>query len=172
MKTFRIIGLILIGACTIQACDKDDIDEGDETEFVSKAASSNMFEIESGKLAASAAKGARAEVKNYGNMMIADHTAATIELQAVAEQNGIAMPTSMNEEHRAMYNDLNARSGADFDRVYAQMMVDSHQRTVNLFEEAADDLDDPEIKKFAQDKIPVLKMHLDHAVTLKNTVNP
>lgn len=170
MKTWRIIGLILIGTCTLQACDKDDIDEGDETEFVSKAASSNLFEIESGKLAV--AKGVRTEVKNYGTMMIDNHTTATVELKTVAEQNGIAVPTNMNDEHRAMYNDLNARSGTDFDRAYAQMMVDSHQRTVNLFEEAADDLDDPEIKKFAQDKIPVLKMHLDHATTLKNTVNP
>ncbi|WP_207533017.1 DUF4142 domain-containing protein [Desertivirga arenae] len=170
MKTLRIIGLILIGACTLQSCDKDDIDEGDETEFISKAASSNIFEIESGKLAIS--KGVRTEVKNYGSMMVSDHTTATAELKTVADQNGIAVPTNMNDEHMAMYNDLNARSGADFDRAYAQMMVDSHQRTVNLFDEAADDLDDPEIKKFAQDKLPILKMHLEHATTLKATVTP
>jgi putative membrane protein len=159
---------MMIATFTFQACDKDDIDRGDEIEFVSKAASSNLFEIESGRLAVN--KGVSQQVKTYGNHMIADHTQATAQLNTVASQNGIAVPTSMNAEHQAMYNSLVAKSGIDFDRTYAQMMVDSHQRTVALFEEAAQDLDDPEIKAFAASKLDILRHHLEEARALRTAV--
>jgi putative membrane protein len=168
MKTWKFIGLMMIASCTFQACDKDDIDKGDEIEFVSKAASSNLFEIESGRLAVN--NGVSVQVKAYGNHMITDHTMATAELNTVASQNGIAVPTSMNADHQTMYNTLAAKSGVDFDRTYAQMMVDSHQRTLALFEEAAEDLDVPAIKAFAASKLDVLRHHLEEAQTLRTSV--
>ena len=157
-----------MAAFLFQACDKDDIDRGDEVEFVSKAASSNLFEIESGRLAVN--KGTRQQVKNYGNHMVTDHTQATAELNTVASQNGIAVPTSMNEEHMTMYNTLAAKSSTEFDVAYADMMVASHQRTVALFEEAASDLDDPEIRAFAASKLDVLRAHLQEAQALRASI--
>jgi hypothetical protein len=46
MKNLKFIGLMMIATFTFQACDKDDIDRGDEIEFVSKAASSNLLNLE------------------------------------------------------------------------------------------------------------------------------
>jgi putative membrane protein len=40
------------------------------------------------------------------------------------------------------------------------MMVKDHEKTVALFENAATNVKDPEIKAFAQQTLPVLKQHL------------
>ena len=44
--------------------------------------------------------------------------------------------------------------------------VDAHKDTVKLFEKAAKNLDDAELKKFAADTLPSLKQHLTMAQQL------
>jgi putative membrane protein len=165
MKTLKFIGLMMIAACTFQACEKDDneddIDKGEEAEFVTKASASNQFEIQAGQLAV--VKGMSAQVKAYGAHMIVDHTQANQELATLASQNGLTISTGLTEEQTTMYNTLSQQSGANFDRAYAEMMVNSHQRTVNMFSEAAEDA-------FAFGKLPVLRAHLEEAIQLRANV--
>ena len=163
---------MMIAACTFQACEKDDnqddIDKGEEAEFVTKASASNQFEIQAGQLAVT--KGMSAQVKAYGAHMIMDHTLANQELVTLASQNGLTITAGMTKEQTEMYNTLSQQTGVNFDRTYAQMMVDSHQRTVNMFAEAAEDLEDPEVNAFASAKLPVLRAHLEEAMELRTSV--
>jgi putative membrane protein len=64
------------------------------------------------------------------------------------------------------YRSLSKKSGADFDKEYISLMVDEHKSDVKLFEKAAKDAKDPEIRAFASQHVAALQSHLDHASTL------
>ncbi len=66
----------------------------DTKEFVQKVAISDMFEIEAGKLAADKAE--HAEVKSFGDKMVADHTKTSEELKSIIAENKIDAESQPN----------------------------------------------------------------------------
>src|SRR3954452_3520773 len=65
------------------------------TEFVNKAANSNMFEIQSSQLALTKTQDKR--LRDFAQRMITDHTQAGDKLKAAAQ--GQTIPTSLDQEH-------------------------------------------------------------------------
>jgi len=64
----------------------------------------------------------------------------------------------------AEIRELSAKSGAEFDKAYIQMMVDNHQKAVSLFERQHDaKLGDSELQSFISDQLGTLKKHLNKA---------
>ncbi|RIJ37787.1 DUF4142 domain-containing protein [Pontibacter oryzae] len=133
----------------------------DMSEFMTKAASGGMMEVELGKLAQE--KGASQDVKNFGQMMVTDHTSANDKLKQLAMQKNIVLPDSMGEKHMEHVNELREKSGAEFDKAYMELMVNDHQEDVDLFQKAADNMQDADVKSFASSTVTVLQQHLDRA---------
>ena len=138
----------------------------DDQEFMVKAASGGLMEVELGKLAAQ--KATNAQVKEFGQKMVADHTKANAELKALAAQKNITIPTTPGEDHQEHINKLKNKTGAEFDRDYIDLMVDDHKEDVEKFEKAANNANDPDIKAFASKQVPILKQHLERARTIKD----
>jgi putative membrane protein len=134
--------------------------QGPDNVFVTKAASSNMFEIESSKVALQKAK--NAEVKSFAQQMITDHTKAGKDMMAVAPD----APKAMDAAHMAMVKDLQEASADKFDAEYVDAQVKAHDEAVALFTKYADDAQDPKLKAFAAEKLPVLKQHQEHVKAL------
>jgi putative membrane protein len=130
-----------------------------DTDFVEDAAIGGMSEVELGKLAAT--KAASADVKNFGQMMVTDHTKANDELKALATKKGWKLPTEVDSSHKSTADDLKSRTGADFDKEYVEEMVDDHETDVKAFEDKAKNATDPDLKAFAEKTLPVLRKHLD-----------
>jgi putative membrane protein len=62
--------------------------------------------------------------------------------------------------------------GPSFDKMYAsQIDVSAHEDAVKLFQTAATNAKDPEIKAFAAKTAPALQHHLEMAKTLQQTVS-
>ena len=139
------------------------------SEFMTQAASSGMLEVEAGRLAQE--KGQSQEVKNYGQMMVTDHTKANDQLKTLAAQQNITLPDSMSQQHMDQLQSLRDKSGAEFDQEYADLMVSSHEEAVSLFEDASDNLEDAEVKGFATTTLPTLQQHLEHANQLNETLD-
>jgi putative membrane protein len=133
---------------------------GPDKVFVTKAANSNMFEIESSKLAIQ--KGQSAEVKSFAQQMIDDHTKAAKDLMAVAPD----APKKMDAAHTAMVEDLNKTSADKFDASYIDAQVKAHDEAVALFTKYSEDAEDAKLKAFASEKLPVLKQHQEHVKAL------
>lgn len=140
-----------------------------EDDFVMKAASGGMMEVQLGKLAQQ--KGGSKEVKNFGQMMVTDHTKANNQLKQVAQKLNIVLPDSMMEDHRDKMNDLKDLKGKEFDEKYIDMMVDDHEDDVDLFKDAADNDTRGEVKTFAKNTLPVLQKHLDRAKQIKDNLD-
>jgi len=132
--------------------------------FASTAAEGGMLEVKLGELAMK--KGSSKDVKDFGKGMVNDHSKANNELKTLAKKKNITIPTSISQEKQQQYDSLASMSGDKFDKVYMNMMLLSHEQTINLFETEVNKGEDPEIKKWAGQKVPVLKHHLHMANAL------
>lgn len=129
------------------------------SDFMMKAAQGGMAEVEVGKLAAS--KGANADVKQFGQKMVTDHSKANDELKALAAKKNFTLPADVNAEQKAMADKLSKLSGAEFDKEYVDGMVKDHEKDVADFQKEADSGTDADVKAFAAKTLPTLKSHLE-----------
>lgn len=133
-------------------------------EFVTKAASGGMFEVESSKLALQHSQSKA--VKDFAQMMIDDHTKANDELKTLAGAQGLTVPAKMMGGPADHMKAVEDAKGNAFDPTYIQHQKVAHAETIQLFEaEAAGK--DAELAAFARKTLPVLKMHAEHAAMLK-----
>jgi len=137
-----------------------------DMKFASTAASGGMAEVALSQIAASKAQ--NPQVKQFSQRMIADHTKANEELDAAAAKDGVKVPHVMTDADKAKAARLQKLDGAEFDREYASMMVQDHEKTVALFEKESNSGKDSNVKTFAQQTLPTLKEHLDMAKAIDN----
>jgi putative membrane protein len=126
--------------------------------FVAMAASSDMFEIQSSRMALQ-----RSQMpmnRMHAEMMIRDHTAMSAQLRAAAQSAGLGVPMQMMPMHVAMLHEL-SRSG-NFDAVYRRQQILSHQQSLALMDNYARRGDVPQLRGVAASAVPVVRGHLDH----------
>lgn len=133
----------------------------DVSDFAVKAAAGGMMEVQLGQIAQQKATNQR--VKDFGAMMVKDHSAANDELKKLASSKNITLPTSVSNEQQKDIDDLNKKTGADFDKAYMKMMVNDHEKDIKDFEKAGNNLKDADVKSFAMKTLPTLQKHLDSA---------
>jgi putative membrane protein len=133
--------------------------------FVSMAASSDMYEIEAGRLAEQ--NGTSEGVKSFGAMMVMDHTNSSQKLQAAVMESGegLMVPTAMMPKHQQQLTELQ-NAGANFDTVYAQQQVAAHQEALNLMQTQAQSGTSEPLKAFAAETAPIIERHLGEARNL------
>jgi putative membrane protein len=136
-------------------------------DFVQKAAMSDMYEVEAGKIASE--KGKSDAIKQFGQQMIEAHTKTTEELKGIvaAEKIKVELPTKLDSKHQGLIDNLNKASADDFDKTYADQQAEAHQTAVDLFESYSKDGDNAAIKAFAAKTLPVIKEHLKMAKDLE-----
>lgn len=130
--------------------------------FADTAAASDLFEIESSKLAQAQAKDAK--VKAFAGMMIEAHTKSTADLKAAAAKASpaVIVAPKLTPEQDADLAALKA-AGADFDRVYVEKQVAGHEKTLAAVQAYAARGDVAALKEFAAKTAPVVSGHLEEA---------
>jgi len=141
---------------------------GDDAKFAVEAANGGMAEVELGTLAQQ--KATNPDVKNFGAMMVTDHSKANAEMKQLAASKNITLPDSINNDEKKIKMDLMGKSGADFDKAYVKAMVDDHKEDIKAFEEAAKKVKYPEMQAFITKTLPVLKMHLASIEKIQNSM--
>lgn len=142
-------------------------DESD-AKFAVDAANGGMAEVALGKLAQQ--QGTNAQVKDFGGMMVTDHSKANDELMALAKSKNITLPDSVSNDKKQAMMDLSKKTGADFDKSYVDMMIEGHQKTISLFEDEAANGKDADLKAFANKTLPTIKAHLNHIQSIHNSM--
>lgn len=130
-----------------------------DSEFMTKAASGGMLEVELGKLVLQRAT--RADVKAFAQQMVTDHSKGNAELMGLAQRKHITLPAMMGNEQQDVYKDVEEKTGANLDRGYAREMRQDHEEDIKEFTEASVRAADPDIKAFATKTLPMLKHHLE-----------
>src|SRR5688572_21221293 len=109
-------------------------------EFVTKASVSNLFEIESSKLALE--KATDPKVKAVAQQMITDHTKAGENLKAAVQEAKLPsalIATALDDKHLEKMADLREETGEDFDEEYIDQQEDAHDKAVKLFKKYSED---------------------------------
>jgi putative membrane protein len=139
-----------------------DVASSDKT-FVTKASQGGMTEVEAGKLAQE--KASSQDVKDFGAMMVKDHTQNDDDLMALAKTKGLTPSTDLDLMHKAMIDKLNMSSGADFDKAYIKNQVAGHKSMLKLMQKEESSTD-PDLKAFATKTADTVQMHLSKAEDL------
>ena len=146
--------------------DVSTLPPGTPNEFVTKAGEGGFMEVAMGKLAQS--NGGSNDVKEYGKMLETDHANANNKLKEIAAAEKISMPVAATKEQTMHMNEMQLKTGADFDKTFIPMMIEDHEKDINEFKKAATDNSNAKVKDFAAKTLPTLKKHLDRAKMIKS----
>ena len=132
--------------------------------FVDKASASDMFEIEAGKLAQSMGKSQA--VKDFGAMMVKDHTKSSSDLKtAAASAQGVTVAPKLSAMQQSNLDALES-AGDNFDATYKQQQIAAHEQTLSLLQGYSRNGDNEALKGFATKTAPVVEGHLGEARSL------
>jgi putative membrane protein len=134
--------------------------------FVTAAATSDMYEVTAGKIAAQRAQSP--DVKAFAQKMVKAHTATTTKLKGIIASNNIKVtpPAHVDNRRQGMLDDLRGAKAEDFDHRYIVQQIAAHKEADILFSGYAKSGDNPAIKDFAGTTDKDIKMHLSMAQQL------
>lgn len=172
-RLFAVAGvLILTLGWAVVSASADDKDKKAKSfvdaEFVKKAASDGMFEVEMGKVAKE--KGVSGDVRKFAQRMIDDHTKANKELAELAKTVGLSIPNKLTTKHQEHLDKFKKDTSKTFDVEYVKHMVKSHEDAVAMFDRATREAKHAELKEFATKILPTLKEHLETIKTISDAM--
>jgi putative membrane protein len=129
--------------------------------FVKEAAEGNQSEIALAQLAQQKAQ--NPEVKNLADMLQKDHQQAQEKLQTIAQAHSVTLETSPTFTQKRAQSKLEKLTGAEFDQQYAKDMLEDHVKDIKKFQKASANVEDTDVKQYAQEMLPKLQTHLQHA---------
>jgi putative membrane protein len=129
--------------------------------FVEMAAASDLFEIQSGQMAASKAQ--NPALRQFGQMLVQHHQQTTAQLTAAATAAGTPPTPDLMPMQAQMLDELRGLSGAEFDRVFLRQQVQAHEMALALHTNYARNGDTPALRTVAAAAAPIVRQHLDQA---------
>jgi putative membrane protein len=134
----------------------------------------NQMEIEMGKLAQ---RMGTQTVKKYGQMMVTDHQTADTELIKFARDRGVPKIPPEKPETEAEKMEMKTQmdgmaaikklKGADFDREYLRMMVESHEKELAKTDAFVATSMDSDLDNMLNTRKTTLQRHADAAKELQ-----
>jgi putative membrane protein len=132
---------------------------GPDAKFAVAAYNGGLAEVNLGRLARQ--KAVNQQVKDFGAMMVEDHSKANAELKTIAEHHFVTLPDSAGAAEQQLMRELSAKSGSDFDKAYVEAMVKDHEEDIKSFNAAQATLTYDDLRAFNKKTLPVLQKHLD-----------
>lgn len=147
-----VLAFLLLATPLVAMADSPD------ASFYKKAAEGGISEVEAGNLAQS--KGNSQKVKDFGAMMVKDHSAANDKLKALATTKDVTLPSTSSVGQMATKAKLQVLTGETFDHSYIKGQIQAHQNTVALFRKEIASGQDPDAQAFAKATLPTIRSHL------------
>jgi len=108
------------------------------------------------------------EVRSHALQLASDYRELHDALEALIRRKGglAGAPAGATSE---TYQKLAEKSGADFDREFVRTVATASGQVMNLFEMAAGEAKDPDVRDFAANELPILRAHRNTIADLKKT---
>jgi putative membrane protein len=148
--------------------DKEQVDNQD-SKVLTDAASYNLLSMELGRMAEERA--VTPEVKELARELTREHSDVKDDLWGIAQRKQIELPSDVSNEHRNTLENVSEKSGLDFDKEFVDEVISSHRDKIDDFESLTRDSDDPEIREFAINTLPKLRMQLERAERVESMLN-
>jgi putative membrane protein len=131
----------------------------DAKDFSKEAAQGGMMEVQLGNLAMK--NGGTQAVKDFGKMMVDDHTKINDQMKDLASKKNVDLPATVSDDQQKDIDKLSKKTGKEFDKDYVSMMVKDHKDDIDAFKKAQDKISDNDYKTFISNALPTLQKHLD-----------
>ena len=165
--------MVLCALCALLSCDNGEGREKNasagkvyqrtpekvDADFVAMANDVLNTEIAAGKMAMK--KGSDKRIKNLGRIMAKDFTKGHVKLKSLAAAKTIPLEGNLSPPMRDSLAVLDQYTGKDFDEAYIAYVKVSHQKAINLCQEARNKLYDKDIKSIAARGLLVFQRHLE-----------
>jgi putative membrane protein len=134
-------------------------------QFLTNAIEADNAEIKAGQAAQD--MGSTQAVKDYGKMLVNDHTKAKDQASQVAMALNVPVPTGTPPDADAELKMATSMSGAGFDKDFLAAMIKDHQNAIDMFQQEAGSSDPAQVTDLAKQTLPTLKKHLQKAQSLQ-----
>ena len=133
----------------------------DDAQFVVNAAYNHLTTISLCDLAIMRAT--HNDVRELANSIHAQHSKANRELEEIASQKGITMPTLQDKENME-YKNLESKTGTEFDKAFYDKIVGLQKDAIDMYQEANTDLADSQLRDYASHQLPTIRVQLDRSM--------
>lgn len=137
-----------------------------EKAFLAKAVETARQQMRLAEIGASQADSS--DVRSHALQLASDYRELSNALEALIRRKGglAGAPVGVTSE---TYQKLSEKSGADFDREFVRTVAVTSGQVMNLFETAAAEAKDPDVRDFAASELPILRAHRNTIADLKKT---
>lgn len=136
-----------------------------DAQILSTLHAKNLEEIRMGHLAER--NSSRSETRQYGTMLVRDHTDADSNVRTIADKLGVRL-SDLTESADAR-DPLTNVQGAEFDAAFARKMQQGHHELIQTLSAARGRVSDSRVKELLDALLPILQKHEDRAHQMVGT---
>lgn len=141
-----------------------------DRDFIERVARGGQAELAGSALAQR--RSADPDVKAYAEQVHETQSRVLQSLTQLGQAKGMTVPDSPSFVGRGKLAALVSEEGAAFDRAYAARFgVAAHRDALVLFQQAAHQTQDPEVRAYVEERLPALQKQLDLARILQDKVD-
>ena len=133
-----------------------------------EAAQADLAEIDMAQIALQ--NSGNGDVKDFANMIKSDHTSSLEDVMELMKDRNLQQPKSIPAELQRDITRMKSLTGGEFDREFINMAVSEHQKAVEMFRDQQSTAQNQDVKKYVEDTLPRLEMHLEKAQRLQTKV--
>jgi putative membrane protein len=134
----------------------------DSKQFAMRAAEGNLFEIRLAELAEQ--KSQSQEVKRLAQMLRQDHQQAQDQLKQAAQSAQVNIPTDLPPHKQTKLQAFQQLEGKVFDNAFTMSQIESHLKSIMMYQNEAQNGTDQQIKQYAQQTGSKLRQHAQHVI--------
>lgn len=137
--------------------------------FLKDVLEGGMAEVQLGQLALQ--KTNNADVKQFAQRMVDDHTKMGEQIKPVAQQIGVKIPDGPSKKDKQTIAKLQELNGDDFDKAYMKDMVKDHKTDLTDFKTEAESGSNPAVQNVANRGSQIIGQHLQMAEQISQKTN-
>ena len=118
-----------------------------DAQFLVKATSNALLEVELGKLAQ--ARATSPAVRTYGSRLLQNRLELLTALRTLSEAKKLAVPAALGEDEQAAYHEASASAAPQLDKHVMALIVKAQKQDEDAFDDMSDDAYDGDIRGFA-----------------------
>ncbi|HEX8671254.1 MAG TPA: DUF4142 domain-containing protein [Longimicrobium sp.] len=148
--------------------------EMSDANIAAVASASNQDEIQSSRVALQ--KGENAQVKQFAQRMVDDHTRMEQEMSQLLQSKSVtpqdnAQSTQMKQAAQSAIQQMEGMTGRQLDSAYVAHQVQAHQATLQALETMLiPNAKDPQVKAMLEKARPAVAQHLADAQKLQGSI--
>jgi predicted outer membrane protein len=137
----------------------------EDRQLLERAVNLSEAEVEAGKLAAE--RSANPALKEFGQLMTAEHGKLRQSADEIARRNGIAVqPHASRDWWTGELRRIGGLAGPEFDREYLRWQLQAHLAMADLYQTQASHSALTDLSKFAITTLNLVQRHFDQAKRL------